>query len=200
MRKLLIVLGILHFAYYVSAQAVNPAFTRLNSESQATDFLAANPKTDAVLFKLDSGIDTNELSMPLYTKKQGFSFRIGSYSYKILNADSALSFRCSYIYLDGSKLSKNEIDSLRQLIIAKYKEGIYFTTLVQQYNMDGNPTGDTRWFTQKIMVPEFESAVRNHKKGDIFTVDEPEQNWYHVVLKTYNDTYIKTLTLIRLKN
>ena len=72
--------------------------------------------------------------------------------------------------------------------------------LVQQYNMDGNITGDTKWFTENMMIKEFEEAVRSHKQGDIFTVDKPSQNWYHVVLKTHKDTYLKKLTLIRAKS
>ena len=63
--------------------------------------------------------------------------------------------------------------------------------------MDGNITGDTRWFTENMMVKEFETAVRSHKKGDIFTVDTPSQNWYHVVLKTFDDTYIKKLIILK---
>ena len=83
--------------------------------------------------------------------------------------------------------------------MSDYKAGTYFPELVMQYNMDGNKEGDTGWFTENMMVKPFEIAVRNHKKGEIFTVDTPQSNWYHVVLKTFDDTYIKTITLIKLK-
>jgi parvulin-like peptidyl-prolyl isomerase len=114
--------------------------------------------------------------------------------------DSLRSFRVSYIYLDGNKYPKTEADKIRQEIILQYKSGVKFTDLVSKYNMDGNTTGDTNWFTEKAMVEEFEKAVKLHKKGDIFTVDTPGQNWYHVVLKTYNDTYVKKLTVLKAKS
>jgi parvulin-like peptidyl-prolyl isomerase len=102
--------------------------------------------------------------------------------------------------LNGDKFSKLKIDSLRQEIISKYKAGTNFFDLVQQYNMDRNFTGDTKWFTENMMIKNFEQAVRNHKKNEIFTVDAPEQNWYHVVLKTFDDTYIKKVTLLKMKS
>lgn len=71
---------------------------------------------------------------------------------------------------------------------------------MQQYNTDGNPTGETQWFTENAMVKEFETAVKQHKKGEIFTVDTPARQWYHVVLKTFDATYIKTLTILRTNN
>jgi parvulin-like peptidyl-prolyl isomerase len=66
--------------------------------------------------------------------------------------------------------------------------------------MDGNPTGDTKWFQEKSMVEEFEKAVRSHKKGEIFIVDTPSQNWYHVVLKTYSDKFTKKLTILKVRS
>jgi parvulin-like peptidyl-prolyl isomerase len=50
------------------------------------------------------------------------------------------------------------------------------------------------------MVKEFEDAVKGHKKGDIFTVDIPGNKWYHVVLKKFDDTYIKTATILKIKD
>lgn len=138
--------------------------------------------------------------MSLYNKKIGFTFYIDNIAFKILSIDSTLSFRANYIYLNGDKFSKLQIDSLRQEIISKYKAGTNFFDLVQQYNMDGNFTGDTKWFTENMMVKNFEQAVRNHKKNEIFQVDTPEQNWYHVVLKTFDDTYIKKITLLKMKS
>ena len=106
----------------------------------------------------------------------------------------------NYIYLDGDKFTKSEIDSLRQSIINKYNNGVSFLELSAKYNMDGNLFGDTKWFTKNMMVSEFEEAVIKHKKNDIFIVDKPDYKWYHIVLKTYADTYIKTLTFLKVNS
>ena len=43
-----------------------------------------------------------------------------------------------------------------------------------------------------------ENAVKNHKKGEIFTVDSSEKHWYYVVLKTHDNTLITTKSFIRI--
>ncbi len=98
-------------------------------------------------------------------------------------------FRVSYVYLNGKELTKGEIDNLREKIINDYESGIPFSELAKKYSMDNNSEkgGDLGWFPEGKMYLEFEEAVKNHKKGEIFIVDIPSRNWYYVVLKTYND-------------
>jgi len=195
----LFLLTTLFLSYSVAfGQAKGSDISKIRTVSQAEIFISQNPKADSKLFTIGSSNDTAEILMPLYSKRIGFTFYIGSIAFKILSIDSILSFRVSYIYLNGDKISKIQSDSLRQEIISKYKAGTSFLELVQQYNMDGNSTGDTKWFTENMMVKNFEQAVRNHKKNEIFTVDTPEQNWYHIVLKTFDDRYIKKVTLLKI--
>jgi hypothetical protein len=190
LRTLLLIFLFSSLAQFSFGQILN-----IKTLAQAEAWMRANPKSNGKLITLESKTDTSEILRPLYNKKNGFTFRIGDLSYKILQIDSTLSFRVSYIYFSGEHLSKNQIDSLRQDVISRYRAGENFFDLVRQYNMDMNINGDTGWFTEGMMVKEFEKEVRSHKRGDIFTVDTPEQNWYHVVLKTFDDTYIKTLTV-----
>ncbi len=106
--------------------------------------------------------------------------------YRFLERQALPEYRASYIYLDGAVLGRSQIDSLRSLIIARYKSGTPFADLVSEYTMDGNPNqGDLGWFAKGDMVPEFESAVREHEVGAIFTVNVPHKQWYHVALKTH---------------
>jgi hypothetical protein len=200
MAKVILTTAFLLLNGLIFGQKNGAKLTDINSISQAENFIIANPKAEAEIFTVDQSTDTSEILLPLFSKKVGFTFNIDNYIYRILSVDSTLSFRASYIFLSGDSFSEKQIDTLRQEIISKYKAGTSFIDLALQYNMDGNVTGDTKWFPENMMVKEFESAVRNHKKGDIFTVDEPGLNWYHVVLKTYDDTFIKKLTVIKFKN
>src|SRR5690606_19505311 len=104
-----------------------------------------------------------------------------------------------YIYLDGSTLSKSEIDSLKTLIVAKASAGASFEELSDQYTMDGNENrGDTGWFFGEYMMPkEFQDAVEKHKTGDIFFVEVAERQWYYIVKKTYDDQVKKDITVLR---
>jgi hypothetical protein len=106
---------------------------------------------------------------------------------KILDEREVELCKVKYIYLDGSKLSLNEVDSLRALIIHRYNSGDEFEELVRTYTMDGNPTGDLGWFSKGMMVDTFDNAVRLRKKGEIFTVDVEQNKWYYVVLKNYDN-------------
>lgn len=172
----------------------------IKSILEAEHFIKSNAGLGSKLFTINSGSDTSELCLPLYNRPLLFAFSIGDINYKILRVDSTLSFRVNYIYLNGEQLSKTQIDSLRGEIISKYKAGVGFLDLALQYNMDGNVSGDSRWFIEGMMVKQFEDAVKRHARGDIFTVDTPENKWYHVVLKTYDNTFIKTITLIKAKS
>ena len=110
-------------------------------------------------------------------------------------------YRVSYIYLDGSKMSNDEINKLRSKIISQYKSGYRFSDLAKHYSMDGNANreGDLGWFTKGQMHPVFESEVMNnkHRLNDIFTVDIPENNWYYVVLKTHDRMDIEEIQVLK---
>lgn len=167
------ILTISFFFFYIFSfgQSKESDLAKIKTVSQAETYIANNPKSECTIFSIESSSDTTEIDKPIYNKKVGFTFYIDKVLFKILELDSTLSFRANYIYLDGNKYSKNEIDSLLKEIISKYKSGTSFFDLVQQYNMDGNPNGDTKWFKENMMVKNFEQAVKNHKKGEIFTVD-----------------------------
>ena len=200
MNRLILTAALVSSCFLSHAQSKKIDLQKINTLSEAEAFVKANPNTEAKLFSMISSKDNGELIMPLYQKKPRFTFRIDNYTYRILQVDSALSFRVSYIYLDGKKLSKKEIDSVRNIIMTRYKRGFSFAELASVYSMDGNGSGDTGWFTENQMAKTFETAVRSHKKGEIFTIDTPEENWYHVVLKTYEDNFIKELTILKVKD
>ena len=92
-------------------------------------------------------------------------------------------YSVGYIYLDGSKLDMAKIDELRREIITQYNQGEPFKNLAAKYNMDGNLKPEQFEFVEEDVVPEFSQAVKNHKVGDIFTVDVPYNKWYYVVLR-----------------
>jgi PPIC-type PPIASE domain len=185
-------------SFFCFGQNKDSLLAGISSLAQANDYIKSNPA--AKLFTLESGADTSALVQPLYHQQPGYSFTIGNARFKIIELDSALSFRVNYIYINGEQYSKKQADSLRKLIIDRYRKGEEFYVLSEEYGMDGNMSGDTGWFQERTMVNQFETAVRQHKKGDIFTVDTPDRNWYHVVLKTFDDSQIKKLTILRIES
>jgi len=199
MKKILLTyLACLAYAVVFSQTAENP-LGAITTVKQAKKFIAKNPESGAALITLSSDKDTTDFARAFYDKQPNDTFRLDGYDYKVLDKTSYPEFRVNYIFLDGSQLAAKTIDSARALIVKKYKSGTPFTDLVNAYTMDATPNGDVGWFKEGVMAKEFEQAVKQHKRNDIFTVDIPTSNWYFVVLKTFDDRTTHRLTLLKIK-
>jgi hypothetical protein len=134
--------------------------------------LSQEEKTETIITTIDS--------VQFYTHK----YKDLSKAIKVVPCKS---MRVSYVYLDGSKLTLDKINDLRESIIVDYKKGKPFAELANRYTMDISKDGDLGWFDEGMMVKVFEDEVKKHQKGDIFTIDIPDRNWYYVVLKTFDE-------------
>ena len=174
-------------------------FQKINTLQQAQQFIDANAPLKPTLLHLSAGKDSALIEKRLLRQKKGDVFSVGYVTYKVLESIDSIAFRANYIFLDGSSLSKSEVDSLKKLIVQKASSGESFEKLSDQYTMDGNTThGDTEWFFGELMFPkEFQDAVQNHKTGEIFFVDVPEKQWHYIVKKTYADQVKKDITVLR---
>jgi hypothetical protein len=174
-------------------------FQKINTLQQAQEFIAANPELKPAILNLSAGKDSTLIDKRLLRQKKGDVFSVGYVTYKIIESKDTVDYRASYIFLDGSSLSKSEIDSLKKLIVQKASEGVPWEQLSDQYTMDGNKTkGDTDWFFGEYMFPkEFQDAVEKHKTGEIFFVDVAEKQWHYIVKKTHNDRVKKDIVVLR---
>jgi len=122
--------------------------------------------------------------------------------YKVVDKSEVLYQKLSYIFLDGKKKSMENINVLRQNIIAKYNNGFRFEDLAKHYSMDNNAKrgGDLGWVTQGDLHPDLEAHLLDdsHEINDIFTVDIPSQQWYYVIIKTENTKYIEEITVLKI--
>ena len=167
----------------------------------AEKFIEKFPKLKGEILYLNSSHDSSILDKKMLKQGRGSIFTIANYSYKIIDDTIKSFYRASYIFLDATKLSLSQIDSIRQLILLKCKSGFAFSDLVNQYTMDGNPKhGDTDFFPEGRMMKEFELAVKHHTVSDIFTVDIHSNQWYYVVKKTYEDKNERDLTVLKVKS
>ena len=183
----------------IGQETVYEKFQKINTMQQAQAYIDANPQLKPAILYLTAGKDTALIDKRLLRQKKGDVFSVGYVTYKILDAKDTTDFRASYIFLDGSTLSKSEIDSLKKVIVQKLNEGVAFEKLSDQYTMDGNTTkGDTDWFFGEYNFPkEFQDAVERHKKGEVFYVDVSEKQWHYIVKKTYHDRVKKDIVVLR---
>lgn len=201
MRRIIWILLI--FAFHISqGQDAGEILRHIKTERQAERFIIDHPESNGVVMELMSIQDTSTLAKQLLAGNDGDVHTIENKTYKIIERKTTPLFRASYIYLDGKRLSIKEIDKIRDDILKKYGSGTAFADLVQQYTMDESKkqNGDLGWFKEGVMVRGFESAVREHRRGEIFTVDITESNWYYVVLKTHDNLEVTTATVLQVDN
>jgi hypothetical protein len=142
--------------------------------------------------------ELESVSQDIVTTKDSISF----YLNKLRPISSSISFskcksmRVSYIYLDGSKMKMKDIGNLREKLISEYRKGTSFATLANSYTMDNSKDGDLGWFVEGQMEKSFQDEILKHKKGEIFTVDIPANNWFYLVLKTFDDIEKTKITYI----
>jgi hypothetical protein len=182
------------------AQRREEEIKKIRTIEDANLFIAAHPKIYSEIIEINSGLDSSVLAKKITANNSEEPFVSDSFSYKVIEARKSFLLRVSYIYLDGTRLTMNQIDSLRKLIIRKYNSGIPFAVLAKEYTMDGNPNTDLGWVSVDMLVNDFSNAVKQHQRGEIFTVDVPDKKWYHVTLKTFDDREVKIFSVLKIKN
>jgi len=198
--KISIAAIMLLFSATVFAQpTVTEQFQKILTVQQAQQFIDANKELKPALLHLSYGKDSTLIDKRLLRQKKGDIFSVGYVTYKVIEASDTVAYRANYVFLDGSSLSPQEVDSLQKIILKKAGTGVPFEKLSDDYTMDGNNThGDTGWFFGEAMVPkELQDAVKNHKLGEIFSVNVPDKQWFYIVKKTYDDQVKKEITVLR---
>jgi len=199
MKNILAGILVLLAAYAQAQLTVREQFEKITTLDQAKQFMDANPNLKPAILNLSSQKDTALIDKRLLRQNKGDVFSVGYVTYKVIDANEKVLYRANYIFLDGATLSQTQIDSLRKIIVQKASSGAPWDQLSDMYTMDGNNThGDTGWFFGEEMMPkEFQDAVKNHKMGDIFSVDVSERQWHYIVKKTYDDDDKKVMTVLR---
>lgn len=166
-------------------------FEGIKNISDAQNFIDSNPDVKAKIFTK-------------YISKESMGHCLDTISNKSMIVESykVPFYRVSYIFLDGKILTDKEIEKKQFEIIEKYKEGTDFKELNQFYTMDGNTSkgGDLGWFTENMMVKDFENGIKDRKKDEIFKLNIPDLNWYYVVLKTHDNKDMIELRIITIED
>lgn len=182
-----------------SQATVTDQFKKIENMQQAQAWMDANKGLKPAILQLSAGKDSSLIDKRLLRQKKGDIFSVGYVTYKVIESTESVKYRANYIFLDGGSLTQSQIDSLKKIILQKAGSGTSFDQLSDQFTMDGNTThGDTGWFFGEEMMPkEFQDAVANHKKDEVFAVDVSEKQWHYIVKKTYEDDLKKDMTVLR---
>lgn len=199
MKLLTIFISLIHFSLSFGQPSEEKLYN-LTTLSEAELYFKNHPEDEGEIFTVSPEIDGELIKNEFADRKVGDIFSKKENTFKIIATNEVQIFRVSYIFLDESKISLKKINETRNKILKKYEKGISFSQLASQYTMDSTKDGDLGWFAEGMMVPEFESAVKQHKINDIFKVDIPERKWFYIVLKTFEDKKVNQFTVIKIKS
>lgn len=195
MKKLPFVVLLVLCGLFVNSQELRTVYTM----EDARKFIEKNPEKDPQMITVNSA-DTSEPGKTILKRRKGEFFTVGKFSYKVIDEKTETRWRASYVFLDKFKIDNNEIEKVKKAVTEGLRAGKPMAVYSDQYTMDQNTThGDTGFFGEGMMTPEFEEAVKQRKPGEVFTVDIPERDWYYIVQKTHEDQKVKEMTLLRTK-
>jgi parvulin-like peptidyl-prolyl isomerase len=201
MKYLLIFTFTINLVTYAQDQ-IETEIDSVNSIVRAESFTKSYGNASIITFnkeKHNTLLSRELFDRPLFGKKV-YENNIEKTTYKIIDRYKIPYYRLSYIFLDGTSLSKSEIENKRHIIIAQYKAGVPFADLAGLYSMDQNANrgGDLGWVTHGDLAKEFEEKVLTHNQsGEIYTIDIPEKKWYYVILQTHNPKLIEEIKVLK---
>jgi len=202
MKKLLLLAFL--FSISLSAQdTVTKDFDSIINMEDADNYLKANDSKLNKIILFNEEKHKTALAMDLFNS--GSTTVISDtekVKYKVIEKSTVTNHRVSYIFFDGLRMPISEINTLRQEILTKYKEGTPFSQLASRYSMDGNANrgGDLGWFEVDLTHPAFESEITSslYSVGDVFTIDIVQNQWYYVVLKTHEPKEINEIKVLKI--
>ena len=205
-KNILVSIFLLSIKIIFAQEQIEAQLDSITTESEATQFIEHHKSVNGKLITFNREKHHTKLADDLFDLGNGSKKTYDSEQektiYKLIDRKGVLHHRVSYILLDGHKKSMQEITTLRNMIISKYNEGIPFEELAKRYSMDinGRRGGDSGWFAQGEMLPEFENEVisNHHTNGSIFKIDIPSKKWYYVVLKTYDKKMIDEIKVLKI--
>jgi parvulin-like peptidyl-prolyl isomerase len=159
---------------------------------EAANFVQHEARAD--IFKYAEGSYEYKL---LENHKKGEIIIKGRDIYKIESFQISRLYVCSYIFLDGNKLSEAEIHKLQKKIKERHENGESFKDLIREYSMDSNPDADNFRFVEGEVDSKFLNSVRNNEPGKAYSIDIPEEKWYYVALNKAGDFSRKMITASR---
>jgi parvulin-like peptidyl-prolyl isomerase len=199
------------FFVWISATAngqvveeIKSDLSKIQTTQQAKEYLGKQSSIKGELFELNSGRDTTDMDKELIGENAGHLIDYESedkkkhYFFKTLSVTQVRSFRVQYIFLDNKKITKEKVDSLKSVIFKRLDNGESFDILAREYSMDINSQkgGDLGWFSEGMMMREFEEKIKRKQTGEIFAVDIPSEKWYYIVRNSHSPRFDKKASVL----
>lgn len=141
------------------------------------------------------------LKLPVGGKKT-IENEVEKITYKVVEKETIMHYRASYILLESKKNGVDKAISLRNKITTEYNNGYPFDFLAKKYSVAKNATrgGDTGWFIkgEKDILLEVAITDASHDLNSLFSYDDTEKGLYYIILKSYLPKEIKEVKALKI--
>lgn len=165
--------------------------SRIPTQEEASAFFEKEDKTGFIFHSITEDDELFEL----YAKKQpGDVIVSGTRIYKVLNVKNVHIVNYSLLQLEQT-LTPEQVLELEKTIIAKYNSGIPFVKLIEEYREYKYASNSEAEWPLENFDQHRREMFEKHKVGEIFTINDPANNSYKILIKNNNPFPEKVISI-----
>ncbi|MFK7834503.1 MAG: peptidylprolyl isomerase [Winogradskyella sp.] len=188
-----------------SQESLEQQLDSISTADEANTFLKANKPKQGKLFTFNKKKHKTRLANDLFSLSKGGKKVVRTEFkrtyYKVVDKSDVMYSKFSIIVLGDSETSNEALISKRNKVMAQYNEGYRFKDLAKHNSSHhtAKKGGDTGWIKAGELSPAFDAVAfnENHELNEIFTIDDPENQMFYLVIKTENKTPIEEITVLK---
>ena len=175
------------------------------SSEDAASFLKTYKPDEGKLYTFNKENHKTKLANALFKlsigRKKVIKTRFKKTYYKIIDKTKVDYCKFNIIVIDAQKKSNVAAKVIRNKVLSQYNEGYKFKDLAKHHSSGPNAKigGDTGWIKIGEMSETFDELAfnENHNINDVFTIDDPVNKKYYVVMKTEEKKPIEEITVLK---
>lgn len=188
-----------------SQDSLEQQLDSISTSEEATTFLKENKPKKGKLFTFNKEKHKTRLANDLFNLSKGgkkvVRTEFKKTYYKVIDKAEVMYCKFNIIVIDDSETSNEDLIIKRNRVLSQYNEGYRFKDLAKHHSSGrtAKKGGDTGWIKPGEMPAVFDEVAfgENHAIDEIFTIDDPENQKYYLVIKTENKTPIEEITVLR---
>ena len=188
-----------------SQDSLEQQLDSISTSEEATAFLKENKPKKGKLFTFNKEKHKTRLANDLFNLSKGgkkiVRTEFKNTYYKIIDKADVAYCKFNIIVIGDSETPNENLIIKRNKVLSQYNEGYRFKDLAKHYSSDhtAKKGGDTGWIKPGDMPAAFDEVAfgENFAIDELFTIDDPENQKYYLVIKTENKTPIEEITVLK---
>jgi len=177
----------------------------ITSSEDAAIFLKTHKPDEGKLYTFNKEKHKTRLANELFKLSIGgkkvIKTRFKKTYYKIIDKTKVDYCKFNIIVIDAKNNSNFAAKVIRNKVLSQYNEGYKFKDLAKHHSSGSTAKmgGDTGWIKIGDMSETFDELAfnENHNINDVFTIDDPENKKYYIVMKTEEKKPIEEITVLK---